>query len=374
MKSKGWVRVGSLVVALALLTPVAAQEPSEESADAAGDKPGFWSRFALFIETMVGSASADDISANIETTDVQISRNSIEFEELDHARLEIGWTLPEGKGAFSVVFTGFKETDYVFTGQGLRSAVADPTGFPFPSTRQAPELVKWWDIQIQNGQLASQSQQPTWIPACAPGMTTGCDVNNDGFVDLDEIEFLPSGFGTTRDVTDTLENQTQTVDVLFLRDFGGRRYSARWGVGVRYFTYEGNMPVAAWLRTNFGSSSGTHGGYQGYTDGAALRLINFSQETTAVGPSGLGEFHLNWLRERVVTYFLVRAAFVIQDAETGSDVFFTFVENSTTGNLVPVEARLFQERDKDVWHSGGEAGVRELWVRPRGYRVASRRT
>jgi hypothetical protein len=354
MKLKGLALGCAVAFGFGLCVPAFAQddpEPETTTTQAAPDDDGgFWSRFALYVEVLYGQAEGDAFSASTATSETQTSVNAIALDEVDHTQFSIGWQLPEDKGRFRLMMTGWNESEYSFSGSGRRAVVSqgNPVGNPGQTLSEAP--VEWWRVRIDDGVFTSTSATPTWDPATD-------DANGDGFISEDEIRYIPNGFGTTRNVTDSLDTQAQTWDLLFERGFGGRRYSGIWSAGLRYFDYEGNTPVAAWLRTNFVNVPGQHGGYQGFTDGATLRLINFTQDTTAIGPTGSVEFDVNFFRQRLVLFAKVMAAFVVQDSETDSGLFFSLVDTAS-GALLPAEARVQEDRDKDVWHTAAEGGLR----------------
>lgn len=325
------------------LPPAQANQEQTQPAGSASEseqKKDFGSKYPFYLEVMGGSGSSEAFSTSVDTTAVLQANNFVTFEEQDNARFVLGWTLPGEKGAFRLVFNGFKETDWSFASSGRRFTIAG-------TAIQAPEPVEWWSIQVENGVLVSQAQQPTWDPGLD-------DDNGNGFPDIEEIRPVPLDIGTTRDVVGNLQNQTQTLEFLFQQDWGGRMVDARWGAGIRYFVYEGNLPVAAWLRTQFQAGAGT----QGFTEGAALRLVNYSQDTSGFGPTGYAELRFNFFRERLRLYLQANAAFVLQDMETDSGTFIVHVRNITTDTVFPAESRLTESRSKDVWQTGAEAGVR----------------
>jgi hypothetical protein len=349
------VATAIVIGALGLVVPAAAQEqqqPEEEQPQApepappAEQKRGLWGRFALYVETMAGSASSDDIVTSIKTSELHGSVASLRLDEIDNARVSIGWKLPEGRGDFRLVWNAFKETSYEYDASGRNVRVftgIDSLGLV--QTTEAPAPVEWWSQEIRDGALQTRAKVPTW-------MEEEDDANNDGILALEEIRFDSSPLGTTRSVVDTLENQFQTVDFMYQRDFGGRRINASWGGGARYFVYEGNVPASAWLVT-FGLGDPD----LGFTDGANLRLLSFSQDSTGFGPVGMAELRLNFADRRVVVYWQVDAAFMAQDSESDSGNFYALIDFGSLA-LVPEPARLVEERSKDVWHTGAETGVR----------------
>ncbi len=343
MTLKRWLAtaLAATVFAFAAVT-VAAQEPDPTAVptDDAAQKPGFWgNEFALYIETQTGAASSDPVSTTMFTLDNLGSISSVTLEDQAAARIAVGWKLPEGRGKFLVVWEGLKETEWSFRGTGLKPNLAG-------TSRQAGDLVTWWNVEINGGTLTSQAQIPTWVE-------DEDDVNENSFPDPEEIRIEASPLGTTRSVVETLENQVQTLDAMYTRPFGGRWINAGWGVGMRYFVYDGNMPATAWLQP-----ARIREDTEGFTDGANLRLLNFNQATTGFGPAGFTELRLNFFRDRLTLYWIARAAFIIADVETDTGDFFTYVRNSSTQTITPVAARIQELRSKDIWQTGAEGGVR----------------
>lgn len=366
MKSRGFGWLGVLVV-LALLTPASAQEDTQTpSDDTAGEKRGFWSRFPLYLEVLAGQAASDDISSSVRTTETLGTRSFVEIDEASHAQLSVGWTLPEDKGQFRLSFTSYNEDSYKFRSTGSRQLAA--SGESPLNNITLEEQATWWNLEIEDGTFRSVSIQPTWTPCCGlgpdgiPGTADDIeeprsDVNLNGIAEIEEITFEPTSLGTTKSVTDSLDNQIQFADLMYLRDFGGRRYGVRWGVGVRYFQYEGNLPAAAWLSLSFRSTAQLHGGYQSFTNGSSINLIAMNTQSDAIGPTGKADFNVKFFRERLKLFVGARAAFVFQQSEVESNDFFTYVVDQSTNALIPAAARIAEQRDKDVWHTGAEAGL-----------------
>ena len=48
-----------------------------------------------------------------------------------------------------------------------------------------------------------------------------------------------------KNVSDNLQNRFQNWDLLYGRVWGTRKFEGRWFAGLRYMTYEGNLPDAA---------------------------------------------------------------------------------------------------------------------------------
>ncbi|ANM30256.1 hypothetical protein ABI59_12695 [Acidobacteria bacterium Mor1] len=344
-------RFATAALALALVLPVwatsaalAQDEAQQAEGEAEEEKgPGFWgNKFALYVEVLAGESASEDIEPDIVVSETLVTRNTYSIDTADHGRVVFGWKLPEEKGGFRVSFTGHKETDFIFDSRGTRFDVANPLG----GVTQGNERVEWWNVHIQNGQLVSTATVPTWNPLTD-------DADGGGDADIEEITFAPSTLGVSRSAATSLQNQVQTLDLVYHRNWGGRLVDAQWEGGLRYFAYEGNLPIGSWLRTGFNTSPS-----EGFTDGVGLNLINFNQEATGIGPTGSAEIRVNLLRGKLVLYGKGRFAFIIQDMETDSGDFFTLVRDQANNSVFPVATRLRRELSKDVWHSGAEFGAR----------------
>jgi hypothetical protein len=145
---------------------------------------------------------------------------------------------------------------------------------------------------------------------------------------------------------DTLDNRINTYDVVYGREFGGRRYSSRWWGGLRYFEYEGQLLAGAWLSLSPSRF---------YTDGSFLRLLRISQETTGFGPVGSWEAHFNFFDKGVQFFIRGEAAFTFNSMEMDSGPFFQVIDESL-GTLL--QDRLVKDLDKSTWQNRGEGGVR----------------
>lgn len=379
-KVLGWL--GVLLGAI-LLTPVVAQQGTETATDqTAGEKRGFWDRFPLYLEVQAGQAASEDISTSVRSSETLDVRSFVDIDEAANTKLSVGWTLPEGKGQFRLTFTSFNEDSYTFRSDATRQTAS--SGETALNNIILEEGATWWNVSIENGTFRSSSLQPTWTPALTQDVVVGpgpdgvlgtpddeietqildprSDINENGVADPNELDYLPTPFGVTKSVTDSLDNQVQFADLMYERDFGGRRYGARWGAGLRYFAYEGNLPAAAWLSLSFRNTSQVNGGYQNFTNGSLADLISMHTKSDGLGPSGKADFQIKFFRERLKLTAGVRAAFIFQQSEVRSNEFFSFVTDTSTNTQIPAPATIIQKRDKDVWHTGVEGGVQ--------YRVA----
>jgi hypothetical protein len=181
--------------------------------------------------------------------------------------------------------------------------------------------------------------------------STWIDANGDSVFDPSEVVTGATDLSFSSATTDTLKNVTQTWDLLYQREWGGRRFRGAWSAGVRAFLYEGTIPMAAWLGLD-AALPGTQ-----FTDGTVIRLVPLAQESKGWGPTGSGEAQYNFARGRVVVYLQARAAFLLQDMEVDSGTFVTYADDPSVGTIL-APARLTQSLDKSVWQLTGELGGR----------------
>lgn len=320
------------------------QEPSGEAAaqpvESGEQKTPFWgSKFALYLEAGLGSGSVESLNSSIETSSAARSQNAFDLEDMKSGYVALGWKLPIDRGSFRVVFTGFSEDSYRFTGIGSKRALKGTAVLPGTN-------LPWWQVTAQDGVITSTLVPPSFV-----------DANGNRQVDDGEIRYFPA----TPDrvlvgsVPSNALNRVQTWDLLFLRDFGGRTVSARYTCGLRHLVYEGNVPAAAWLSVSGGSRP-----EGGFTDGATLRLLGMNQQTTGFGPTGSLELQYHLFRDRVVLFGESRFAFLVQDMTVDTGNFFTIIspQGSTPPIQLPAVARLEQSVSKSTWNFGGQFGVR----------------
>lgn len=335
-----WLVMGAGPAALAgTLAPAQAQEDpaAEPAAEAATEEKDEGIPFALYVGVGYGSADADDLELDIYTTASHNSLNTFKLEGQIVSLAEIGWKLPYEKGDFRLVFNGYTEDSYSLHAVGSLGAMQG--GAPGAVSNN----FAWYTVDATDGLLTTVRNPPQWTPAD--------DADMDGGADADEIRYEPANaFVTQRMIADDLENRTQTVDFKYGRTFGGRRYNGRWWAGARYFTFDGNVPLTAWISTFTDGS--------GYTDGSLFRLLNAGQEASAVGPLGALEARFNFFDQRLQFYLSGEAAFVIMDVNVDTGDFVTIVSDSASGTILPIDARISASRNKSTWQNRGEAGVR----------------
>ena len=290
----------------------------------------------LYVEAAAGRTALDTINTSLDTGTANRAENATKIEDMDHARFTVGWKLKYGKGAIELVVDGARETGYTLDSRGQFAGVLDGAGGDVVA-----EPFDWWFMNISDGNLSSAQFPPTWAG----------DLNGNGTIDRDELIYPDDPtFSTSREVTDSLDNNWQTWDLVYRRGFGGRRWAGRWSAGMRHFIYEGNLLAPAWIWLFDGAG-------RGYTEGAAYPPLTFSQTTSGTGPVGSMGFESRFFRERLEAYFETTLAFVLSDMETGTGDFVTLVEGSQ-GEIITAPANLSKEFQKDVWQLTGTVGVR----------------
>ncbi len=330
-------------------TPPPAEEPvAELPPDPTREKMPF----ALYVEAAWGSGSADPYNTSIKASDLNAGHSTVEIVDASYGRAAIGWKLPRGKGDFRLNFQGFMEEEYEFRSVGATNRTAD--GSLVDSTSG---LVPWWFIEINGGKLIATRLAPTWDSAAdvAFGDMDGkpdfgsCAELPDGRFRCGEVTYDPSMplKQITGSMPDDLQNRVDTYEIVYGREFGGRRYSSRWWAGLRYFEYEGNLLAGAWLNSNV---TGLH-----YTDGSFLRLLNITQRTTGAGPVGSWEVDFNYFERALQLYLRGEAAFTLNNMEIDSGPFFQ-VKNVDAGLLM--DDRMFKSQEKSSWQDRAEVGAR----------------
>ena len=355
MSWKRLVALSGVVLAIALSGPaaLAAEDPGTGSKPAGEEKPAqetkpaaeapathWWGdRFSLFIEANTGGAStARDIDSSIYTSAKVNSLSSLNIGEMDYGRLAIGWKLPAEKGILQLVWSGFHETGYTFEASGYQAAArlrvdGEVTNRIFGL--QNPVL--WWKVSVDKGNLSALQSIPI--------------VEEDGTTISYEYDNPALNTALENQISDDLLNKAQTIDALYQREFGGRSFKGRWSAGLRYFSFRGTLPAAAWL------NNADFGGV-GYTDGTYVHLLPLEESATSWGPTGSLEAQYRLFRNRLSFYLQGRFAFVYQTLESDTQDFFTLVTDATAATIDPVPSRLEETRSKTSWQVTGEVGVR----------------
>jgi hypothetical protein len=346
-----------LLACLVWLTPAAAQEQSEpptepdptaQAADEAPAEPDPTEtesekekHFGLYVYAGVGTSDLKSpINSTMVTSASQRSDNYIDLDSNNYGRAAIGWQLDNKKGDFRLEWVGISEDSYTARFDGRAAQL--PTNLGLSNINVLNNL-PWWLITIDGGQMSVVRNPPQW--------SLNQDANGNQAVDLDEVTYGDPNFVNVLTVPDNLQNRVHFADMLYGREWGGRRFSGRWWAGLRYSIYDGNIRAGAWLNS-------TRPG-EGYTDGSLLRVLNFRQEYTGFGPVGAMEANFNFFEKRLQLYLKGQVAFQLGKLNADSGTFFTFVVTQTPPILtVPVATDISAERDKSTWQTNAEAGVR----------------
>lgn len=399
-----WKRLGFVgcLLAAAILSPSArAVEADEEPAPAqgpeepeqqppatpaAGEKkvPWWGGRLALYVEASFGGSSFDEVEPSITTAAGLTSDNRVSLDDNDHGRVAVGWKFPFERGRVLARWSGHRENTYSFTAAGLRNLVQQIGSSNPPSPFNG--LAAYWNLSVSGGQLTATRTGWFWNPQTddkahgddppnglpdqdeiRPGTWTPSSPD-DNTPDESEIQFGAADLQVAVSVPDNLGNRLQTLDLLYERDFGGRRVGGRWRGGLRYFRYEGSLPAAAWVLVSGGFPG------DGWTEGLLNPLISLSQDTTGTGPTGSVEIRANFLRRRITLFAQGNVAFLVSDLEVDTGVFTTLVRDPTNEVFFAAPARLNAGVTKSAWQVGAELGIQVEVVRGLTVELAASRT
>jgi hypothetical protein len=327
-----------------------AEPPDEEQAGKNGKKMPF----GLWVGVAYGSGEIDDIEADIYADNLNFADSVLKIDDALYGRAAIGWKLPHGKGDFRLIFQGVKEEEYEFSSVGNTNRT--PEGISLGAT--TPYL-PWWFVTVDDGDLHSVRLVPMW-----DSNSDEMYGNGDGVADWGPCTAQPDGIrrcgeifydtnSPDREVTgtlnDDLQNRINTYDIIYGREFGGRRYSSRWWGGLRYFEYDGQVLGGAWLKLG-GSAAGEH-----FTDGSWLRLLRITQEASGFGPIGSWEADFNFYDRGLQLFIRGEAAFTFNSLEMDSGPFF-HVLNEQEGSTL--NDRMAKSQDKSSWQNKLEIGSR----------------
>jgi hypothetical protein len=363
------VVIGFLVLAPFFGAPIQAQEPptdepaaapetaAEPQEDAAADEEEKESYFGLYVAIAGGAATIDDINSSIITRTIKDETSTaFKLEDQLYARASVGWKLQK-KGDFRLDYKGYKEDTYAVESQGLSASILENQSGTLP--------VVWWDLTVENGQLNAQRTPRWWTLAFdKPGADGG---PGNSKPDPDEVQYTdcsdPSSpfFEQCRTVTqsvpENLNNRLQTFDVLYGQEFGKRRVSSRWWAGFRYMKYTGQIMAPAWLMSE------TFEAGVGFSDGTFLKSLLLSQETEGFGPTGSWEIDANFFDHRLQIYGKAQVAFLLSTIEVNSGPFVTMTEETGGTSILLADANLSESREKSVWNTAFEVGLRYTFFR-----------
>ena len=346
----------SVILLLAIAPVVMAQEPADppatddppaqpEQAEPQATPPPEPTQkgktpFSLYIEAGGGAYQPDDVDPSIETLSTHYAKNTMMWDAQDFARVAIGWKLQRGRGDFRLIFNGYSESGYELESIGMLAALDPDLGTMPGVTGPLP----WWRINAKNGDVHTERWPPVWDPDLD-------DANGNGLIDPGEQRYASPDLVLDSVTFKSMQNRVQTYDFVFGNVWGPRRVQGRWYGGFRYFLYEGNIPAGAWL---YSQPDG-----DGYTDGSLLRLINFSQKSEALGPTGLLEVRANFFDQIFQIYANGQATFVVMNIDMSTDLFMTLVDSTgPIGAKIPIAASLSEKQTKSTWQTGAELGIR----------------
>ena len=95
----------------------------------------------------------------------------------------------------------------------------------------------------------------------------------------------------------------------------------------------------------------------GFTEGSLLKLLNFEQESSGIGPTGSWEVDFNFFEKGLVLFLRGQAAFLINQVESDSGEFFTVLNVGGSSSQFAA-SRIQESRDKSSWQTTGEIGAR----------------
>ena len=363
------VFIGILVMAPCLSAPAQAQEPPTDEPAAAPateaepqdgtetEEEEKEKHFGLYLALAGGAATIDDINSSIITrTIVDETSTAFKLEDQLYARASIGWKLKK-KGDFRVDYRGYREDTYSVQSTGLSSKILDGQTGTLP--------VAWWELTVENGQSTATRTPRWWTPdfdlpgaGGEPGNSRP-DPNEVQYTDCSDPSspFFDRCRTVTAEVPTDLNNRLETIDLLYGQEFGKRRVTSRWWGGFRYMKYSGQIMAPAWLM----SSSFDEG--LGYSDGTFLKSLLLTQETEGWGPTGAWEIDANFFDQRLQIYGRAQVAFLRTTISVDSGPFVTLVTEAAGTNLLLADAHLDESREKSVWNTAFEVGVRYTFFR-----------
>ncbi len=355
MRLNGQVVISALL--FAVLLPggfVAAQETdANEEADAPAVK--IKRPWSLYVSVAAGTADADEIDSSIETTAASRAESILSLDDQSYGRAVVGWKFQNDKGDLQVIWNGFREEEYRLTGGGDQAFI-DLAASGIASQPNVVTPVRWWTLDVANGVQTSTRSGPIW--------NAGLDVNGDNAAQPGEVTYDPmNAITVTSAVPDNLQNRLQSIDIVYGREFGTRRYSSRWFAGVRYYTLEGTVPAAAWMLGGDAIAGA------GFTDGQSVNLLAFYNETTGIGPTVSMSFDVKFFGDKLRLFAQGQAALALTTIDSTSNPFQTFVVD-TDGFLESADGQLTASRNKSTWSNQLDLGVMWQFANGVGFEVS----
>ena len=298
--------------------------------------------FPLFISVSAGSADADDIDSSIRSTSVSHTTSILSIEGQSYGRAELGWKFQNDRGMAKVIWNGYNEEDFSMRGSGNQTLI-DLVASGEVTQPTVVGGARWWTFDINDGVMTSVLNGPIW--------NAGQDANGDGAAQPDEITYDPMNAVTLTSATPTnLQNRLQTVDLVYGREFGTRRFGSHWFAGIRYYTLEGSIPATAWVLGGDAIAG------VGFTDGAAINLLTFFNETTGIGPTASMSWDIKFFDEKFKIFFRGQSTLAFTRVDVESAPFVTFVVD-VNNFLEPVDGQLSSRRNKSTWSNELDLGI-----------------
>ncbi|MDH3628367.1 MAG: hypothetical protein OES25_12050 [Acidobacteriota bacterium] len=298
--------------------------------------------FSLFVAVAVGSADADEIDSSIRTTSVSHTSSILSMDNQDYGRATLGWKFPNDKGSVRLVWNGYNEQEYQLSGAGFQKTI-DLSASGATSQPNVIEGANWWTLDIVDGVSTAVRNGPLWSVAA--------DANGDLAAQPEEITYDPMNALTVTSTAPTnLQNRLQTVDLVYGREFGTRRFGSRWFAGLRYYSLEGSVPATAWLL------GGDVRAGVGFTDGGATNLLTFYNTSSGVGPTVSMSWDIKFFEEKFKIFVRGQSTLAITNVEVESSPFLTYVFDSS-GFLESADGMLTEDRSKSTWSNELDFGL-----------------
>lgn len=311
--------------------------------------------FPLFVSVSIGSADADDIDSSIRSTSVSHTTSILSIEGQSYGRAVLGWKFRNDRGSVQVIWNGYNEDDYTLRGTGSQSFI----DLAASGGATQPVVVggaRWWTFDVSNGVMTSVRNGPIW--------NLGQDANGDLSAQLDEITYDPLNAITLTSAAPTnLQNRLQTVDLVYGREFGTRRFGSRWFAGIRYYALDGTVPATAWVL------GGDVVAGVGFTDGAAINLLTMFNETTGIGPTASMSWDIKFFDEKFKIFFRGQSTLAFTRVDVESAPFVTFIID-TNNFLEPIDGQLTARRNKSTWSNELDFGLSYQFENGIGLEVA----
>ena len=313
-------------------TPPPAEPPKKKD-------PFFGDHFALYLEVRGGPASIRNLENPVTSGPDSSTASEIQFNGSQAGLFTVGWTLPRNRGQYLFTYNGLTDGSYDLKATGYQRSYA--------GNEVLADELPWWHLTIDNGHSRATKTPPVW--------DLSQDANGNGLPDTNEFRYPNTTVDLSGTVPDKLNNQLQTFDLYYKRDWGGLRYHGAWTAGIRYLDFQGVVPTPAWV---IGSKQII--GF-GFTDAVATKLLLMQQSTSGWGPIGSGEAQFNFFRQRLSLYIMGQAALLEEklNADSGPFTYYAF-QSVSAGQILAIPGFGDIQRDvsKTAWNTAVEVGAR----------------